>query len=129
MKTRSSAYNHHQLAPHRRTQGSKMRNQVEIEDIAALRREVGIEDVELLHEIGLLKVGDLVRLTLQSASTPIARETLAVRITHVRGVEFRGTLTVRPASVGLSNLAIGSPVAFIRNHIHSIVKPRPARER
>jgi hypothetical protein len=106
-----------------------MRNHVEIEDIAAMRREVGIEDVELRKEIGLLNVGDLVRLTLLSDRAPIARETLAVRITHIRGAEFRGTLAVKPASVGLSNLDVGCPVAFIGNHIHSILKPRPSRAR
>jgi hypothetical protein len=105
-----------------------MQNRIEIEDIAEMRRHAGIDDVELLQEIRSLKVGDLIRLTLLSGRTPSARETLAVRITRIRGTEFRGTLAVRPVSVGLSNLDIGSPVAFKEDHIHSILNPRPTRE-
>ena len=40
-----------------------MRNLVEIEDIDALRRRVGINDVELREQARRLQVGDHVKLT------------------------------------------------------------------
>jgi hypothetical protein len=110
-----------------------MRRQVEIENIEALRLQEGIEDVELRAAIRGLRVGQCVRLTLLTGATPSAGETLLVRITHVRAGQFRGRLTSRPASARLAGLRVGSPLAFTRDHIHSIagmgaVAPgRPAR--
>jgi hypothetical protein len=105
-----------------------MRNPVEIENIEAMRRREGIEDVELREEIRGLGVGDLVKLTLLSSTNSSAGETLLVRITRIRGSAFRGELADRPISAGLSGLRIGSPVAFTAAHIHSIPKEQPTHE-
>jgi hypothetical protein len=93
---------------------------VEIENIEALRRCQGIEDVELRDEIRSLRTGDLVRLTLLSTSGPPAGETLLVRITRIRGPTFQGELARRPLSAGLARLSLVAPLAFTADHIHSI---------
>jgi hypothetical protein len=53
---------------------------LEIENIEALRRSVGIDDVELRGAIRQLRVGDLVNLTLLASDMPAAGETLSVRV-------------------------------------------------
>jgi hypothetical protein len=99
-----------------------MRQRVGIENIEGMRRWAGIDDVELQEAIRGLQVGDFVKLTLLTGTTSFAGETLAVRITRIRGNEFRGKLAERPATTGLSELRVGSPVTFTRDHIHSIAK-------
>jgi hypothetical protein len=106
-----------------------MRNPVAIEDIEAMRRREGIEDVELREEIRGLQVGDTVKLTFRPSLQAVAGETLSVRITSIRGGAFRGKLATRPISAGLAHLHVGSPVAFTTAHIHSLAKGQPARER
>jgi hypothetical protein len=100
-----------------------------IEDIEGMRRCAGINDVELRAAIGALKSGDYVRLTFVVGSGSHAAETLRVRITRVRGNEFRGKLTDPPAFRSLSGLNSGSAIAFTASHIHSLAAgPRPARK-
>jgi hypothetical protein len=99
-----------------------MRNPIEIENIDELRRREGIEDVELHEAIRALAVGDVVKVTLLTGTKASGGETLAVRITSIKGAAFRGKLASRPASAGLANLRVGSPLAFTAAHIHSIAK-------
>ena len=103
-----------------------MRHPVAIENIQAMRRQAGIEDLELREALRGLRIGDLVRLTLLTGTTPSAGETLRVRITRIRGDEFRGKLADRPVAPALSQLRAGSPVAFTAAHIHSLGKRRSA---
>jgi hypothetical protein len=100
-----------------------MRNLVEIENIEERRRQVGIDDVELREEIRGLVVGDVVKLTLLNGAKSF--ETVPVRITRTRGSAFRGKLASRTTSAGLSQLRVGSPVAFTAGQIHSVAN-RPA---
>jgi len=104
-----------------------MRKPVEIENIEDMRRREGIEDVELWEAIRGLRVGDLVNLTLLPGPAS-AGETLPVRITHIRGSAFRGTLAARPASAGLAQFRVGAPLAFTTAHIHSLAKGQPSHE-
>ena len=71
-----------------------------------------------------LRVGDLVNLTFLTGTTSLGHETLLVRITSIRGYEFRGKLAQRGAPTGRSKLQDGSPVVFTTAHIHSL----PRRE-
>ena|SRR5216684_8726321 len=100
---------------------------VEIENIEEMRRREGIVDVELRNEIRALQTGDLVRLTLVISAKSLASETVFVRITSIRGDEYRGKLANRPACTGLSNLRVGTPVTFTKAHIHSLPKGLPAK--
>src|SRR5436853_3698213 len=84
-----------------------MRNAIEIEDITAMRRRHGIDDVELGQEILALKKGDLVRLTFRTRARPLASETLPVRITSIRGYAYRGKLATGPTASALSELRAG----------------------
>ena len=97
---------------------------LEIENIEEMRREAGIDDVELREEIRALRAGDFVRLTLLTDTTPPARETVRVRITAASGPQFRGLLADRPTSPGLAGLQVGARVAFRADHIHSVAKGR-----
>jgi hypothetical protein len=99
-----------------------MRKLVEIENIEQIRRQEGIEDVELQEEIRALAIGDLVRLTLLVGTRSLG--TLAVRITSIRGTDFRGKLACKPVSPGPSKLRLGSAVAFTAAHIHSVARGR-----
>jgi hypothetical protein len=99
-----------------------MRPAVVIENIEEMRRREGIDDVELREAIRALRVGDLVRLTLLTGTGPVAAEKRLVRITRIRGDDFRGKLADRPASPRGSNLRCGWPVVFTRHHIHSLPK-------
>ena len=105
-----------------------MRNPVKIENIEELRRQAGIDDVELREAIRELKAGDHVRLTLLNEKQSNGTETLLVRITSIRGGTFRGELANEPASLGLSNLRVGSPIRFTTDHIHSIPQRHPRHE-
>jgi len=100
-----------------------MRKRLDIENIEQLRREAGIDDVELHEAVGRLGAGDLVRLTvLMGAKPPVA---LLVRITSLKGPAFRGKVARAPSSASLADLAVGTPVTFTADHIHSI-PGRPA---
>lgn len=103
-----------------------MRDPVEIENIEALRRQEGIEDVELGEAIRGLRVGDFVQLTLLAGLK--SSETLPVRITRIRGSVFRGKLAKKPACSALAKLQAGAPLAFTTAHIHSLPKGRPAHD-
>src|SRR5262245_30355418 len=94
-----------------------MPNQVEIENIEAMRRLVGIHDVELQQGIRLLRGGDLVKLTLLADRQGGAGAMVLVLITRIRGSAFRGKLANTPAS---SNLRAGSSFRFTSSHIHSL---------
>jgi hypothetical protein len=99
-----------------------MGKHVEIEDIEEMRRLAGIDDVELGDAIEGLCVGDYVKLTLRSSTRSSGGETLLVRITRIRGSEFRGKLAEKPASADLSGLDVGSALDFTAAHIHSVAK-------
>ncbi len=96
---------------------------IKIENIDDLRRCEGIDDVELHADIGRLRVGDQVMLTFLSG--PSLRETLPVRITRIRGEQFRGRLTGRPARPKLLGLKADAMVTFTAGQIHSIVRRPP----
>jgi hypothetical protein len=105
---------------------------VEIEDIDELRRRAGIIDGELFMAIRALRFGDYVRLTFLGAAGAATAETLRVRITRIRGDEFRGKLVDQPASRDLSGLGAGTAIAFTASHIHSVaagprLTSRPSR--
>jgi hypothetical protein len=97
-----------------------MSDAVEIQDIERLRLSQGIDDVELRDEVGRLRPGDLVRLTFLCG--PRHSETIAVRITSIRGDVYRGKLTAGPSSAVLPGLHVGQLVVFSRTHIHSVVR-------
>jgi hypothetical protein len=103
-----------------------MRKRIDIENIEEMRQREGIDDVELRTEIRGLKAGDFVRVTLLAGATSV--ETLLVRITSIRGPAFRGKLVDGPTCAGLSQLHVGSQVAFTTAHIHSLSKRPPAHE-
>jgi len=102
-----------------------MANDIRLEDIEQIRRRYGIEDVELWKEIGELAVGKFVKLTLLTG--PSTSESLLVRITRIRGENFRGKLANSPVAAGLSKLREGSPIVFRTAHIHSLPKVQPPR--
>ncbi len=92
-----------------------MVNQIEIENIEEMRRQQGIEDVELAEAIRRLKVGDVVKLTFLTKTHSF--ETTPVRITQIRGIAFRGKLIQTTSFVRR-----GKIVEFTISHIHSVVK-------
>jgi hypothetical protein len=101
-----------------------MGKHVQIENIEEMRRRVGIDDVELRHAIRGLRVGDLVKLTLLTGTTPPGAQTRLVRVTRITGSEFRGRLLDGRACPGRSGLRAGSRLAFTAAHIHSLPKGR-----
>jgi hypothetical protein len=101
-----------------------MGKHVEIENIEAMRRQVGIDDVELREAIRGLRVGDFVNLTLLTDTNPPARQTRLVRVTRISGSHFRGRLVDRRAPAGRPGPRAGSPLAFTAAHIHSLPKGR-----
>jgi hypothetical protein len=105
-----------------------VKTQVEIEDIEQLRRRAAIDDVELREAIHGLRAGDYVKLTLLARAKAITSETVLVRITRIKGSDFRGKLAVRPASPGLSDLQIGALLTFTADNIHSLHKGRLPEE-
>ena len=101
---------------------------IEIENIEEMRLREGIVDVELRDQIRGLQIGDLVKVTLLAMAKSGTGETVLVQITSIRGNGFRGKLTRRPVSVGLSKLRAGLPIAFTKAHIHSIPKEQLTHE-
>jgi hypothetical protein len=99
-----------------------MRQPIEIEDIEQLRREQGIEDVELREEIRTLGIGDHVRVTLLNSAVTSRGETVVVRITSIKGPTFRGKLATQPMSAALARFRAGFPIVFTASHIHSLAK-------
>lgn len=104
-----------------------MRKPVAIENIEAMRRCEGIDDVELREEIRRLAVGDFVKLTFLTGQ-PGRGETLLVRITQIQGTTYCGTLARKPIQAGLAKLRAGAVVAFTSAHIHSLPKGGLPRE-
>ena len=104
-----------------------MANLIQLENIEQLRQRAGIEDIELRKEIRELGVGKFVKLTL--LTSPTTSESLLVRITSIRGDNFRGKLVNSPAAAGLSKLRDGSPIVFATDHIHSLPKVQLAHHR
>jgi hypothetical protein len=102
-----------------------MRKPIEIENIEQMRLREGIVDFELRDQIRGLQIGDLVKVTLLAMAKG---ETVAVQITSIRGTGFRGKLTRRPVSAGLSKLRAGLLIAFTKAHIHSIPKEQLTHE-
>ena len=86
-----------------------------------MRRRAGIDDVEPRDAIRTLSVGDHVKLTLLSDRSA-AGQTVAVRITYLRGNVFRGVLASRVTAAGLPKLRAGTLLNFGRQHIHSLAK-------
>jgi hypothetical protein len=93
---------------------------IPLENIEELRREQGIDDVDLRMEIRTLRVGDFVKLTFLIGTA--AFETLSVRITSIRGSAFRGKLAKRPRASGLAKLPADTPILFTTAHIHSLIR-------
>src|SRR5437016_11669633 len=93
-----------------------MRQTLALQDIEELRRQEGIDDVELRLEIRALKAGDIVKVSVLTAT--MAFETVAVRITSVRGSTFRGRLV----RTGRRKMPAAPIFAFSTSHIHSIPK-------
>lgn len=87
---------------------------IELQDIEEMRRQEGIDDIELRLGIRTLKVGDSVKVTVLKGKDSF--ETVAVRITSIRGSAFRGKMTKRSRRPG------GIPLVFTTSHIHSIPK-------
>ena len=69
-----------------------MGKHLEIENIEEMRRQVGIDDVELREAVRRLRVGDYVNLTLLTGTHSAAGRIIRVRITHTDGASFRGRL-------------------------------------
>jgi hypothetical protein len=61
-------------------------------------------------------VGDVVKLTFLTKTQSF--ETAPVRITHIRGIAFRGKVLQTTSRVGR-----GTAVEFTISHIHSVVTP------
>ncbi len=98
----------------------------ELEDIEELRRQAGIDDLELRQAIRSLGKGDFVKLTAVTGQATF--ETLVVRITSVRANAFRGKLARRPVSKCLAKLGDSAPIHFNTSHIHSIAKVQASCE-
>jgi hypothetical protein len=100
-----------------------MRVSIEIENIDAVRRCHGIDDIELHEEIDRLRVGDHVLLTFLSGTN--LRTTLPVRITCIRARQFRGRLAAPIARPELLGLRPNALVDFTAEQIHSIPRQQP----
>lgn len=105
-----------------------MTRQITIENIEAMRRRAGIADLDLLQAIRSLKVGDCIKVTLLSGTKGAATETLLVRITGIRGGEFRGCLAERPGCAAFSRISTRRELTFTAEHIHSLPPRRAAQE-
>jgi hypothetical protein len=105
-----------------------MHSSIEIENILELRRAEGIEDVELRAAIRALRVGDVVKLTFQSNTTPCVSETLSVRVIAINGSKYRGRMVKGAKSNALSELRPRSIVNFAAAHIHSLAHESAARQ-
>jgi hypothetical protein len=98
-----------------------VRKHFEFENIEALRRQLGIDDVELRQAIRELRIGDIVKMSV-ATETPCAGQTLRVRITRIEGLAFRGKVATLPAGAARTPLRVGAAIAFTADHIHSIAK-------
>lgn len=95
-----------------------MKTCLELENIEELRRQAGIDDLDFQQQLRQLRVGDSVRLTAAgTVSSP--RTSLLVRITSVRGGQFRGCL-VRGQG-GAARRQGQKVLKFRAAHIHSVV--------
>jgi hypothetical protein len=97
-----------------------MRQAPEIQDIEEMRRQEGIDDIDLRVGIRALKVGDVVKISLITGASTF--ETLQVRITSIRESAFRGKLADGQTCTRRSRQWSGKPLAFTTAHIHSIAK-------
>jgi hypothetical protein len=97
-----------------------MRQALQLQDIEEMRRENGIDDVELRRAIRALRVGNSIRLSLVTSARSF--ETVQVRITSIRGSTFHGKLSQSKTRPRRSNHAPALTVAFTTAHIHSIVR-------
>jgi hypothetical protein len=104
-----------------------MRQLPEIENIEAMRRLAGINDVELYDQVRRLHVGDCVRLTLLPADGHTAGAVVLVRITSIKDGTFRGRVFGNADASRPPGPCQGCLVAFTPDHIHSIPKSKPAR--
>ena len=102
--------------------GAVMAEPITIENIDEMRRQEGIDDVELHEEIRRLRVGDHVRLTFLGGAN--LRETLPIRITRIEAGRFRGRLMGRPVHPELLGLRPDALVSFTAGQIHSIARPQ-----
>jgi hypothetical protein len=100
-----------------------MSNRIRIEDIEGMRKEAGIDDVDLRNAIGRLKPGDHVHLTFRAGTS--SPETLLVRVTTVNSTAFEGELAQAPVASSLQTLHVGSPMSFAATHIHSVATGPP----
>jgi hypothetical protein len=96
----------------------------QIENIEEARQREGIDDVVLRDEIGRLKAGDQVHLSVSIDGLNF--ETLAVRVTSFKGSVLRGKLLENPRSSRLGTLAAGAAMIFTAAQVHSIVDGKPA---
>ena len=96
-----------------------MPDTIHIENIEQMRRNRGIDDIQLGNGVRHLKAGCLVRLTFLPGGKP-AGETLTVRVTRIVRGRYFGQLAQRAVSAGLAELRPGTPVTFTAAHIHSI---------
>ena len=101
----------------------------EIENVDKVRPRHGHDDVKFREEVRGLRVGDLVKLTLLSATESFTGETLLVRITRMQDSVFSGRLASQPTSACLAGVRVGSALAFTAAHIQSIPPRRPGHER
>ncbi len=101
---------------------------VEIENIEEMRRQAGIDDIELREDIRQLQVGDCVKLTFMTDSDRLRSETLLVLITNINGDNYQGKLAETPKLLGTAKVQEGSVVKFKKDHIHSIAKRSPRAE-
>ena len=100
-----------------------MSNRIRIEDIEGLRREAGIDDVDLRKAIGRLRPGDFVHLTFRAGTC--SPETLLVRVTTINSANYEGELAQSPLTASLQTLHIGSAMSFAATHIHSMAVGPP----
>lgn len=104
-----------------------MRKLFELEDIAALRFNAGIDDVQLREAVARLKIGDLVRLTVLADTKALGA--VLVRITSIAATAYRGKVAGLPAAAGLVGLRVGSRLLFTSASIHSVAATGSARDR
>jgi hypothetical protein len=104
-----------------------MHHAVEIENIEELRRRQDIDDPDLREAIKALRAGDQVRLTFLNNASPGRSDTVLVRVTSIKRTVYRGRLLASPIGLGTPGPRAGDLVMFGREHIHSVVRPQPAR--
>lgn len=104
-----------------------MSNRICIEDIETMRREAGIDDVDLRNAVRRIQPGDFVNLTFRAGiGSP---ETLVVRVTTVNSAKYEGELAQAPTVNSLLSMRIGSPMSFAATHIHSMAVGPPRTSR